>query len=54
MSETREVLCIDRFSYKISDHGHVNGFHLKKKSLLPVVRKTCCAIYLVEFSEEDS
>ena len=54
----RETLGMDRFSYKMSDHGHVNVFHLKKKSLLPVVRKTCgeacCAIYLVDFSEDAS
>ena len=58
MSETREALGMDRFSYKINDHGHVNDFHLQKKSLLPVVQTTCgeacCAIYLVDFSNEDS
>ena len=56
MSETRETLGMDKFSFQISDHGHVNGFHLKKKSLWPVVPKTYgeawCAIYLVDFQKK--
>ena len=37
VSETREVLGMDRFSHKISAHGHVNGYQLKKE-----IHVACC------------
>ena len=30
VSVTREALVMDMFSSRISDHGHANGFHVKK------------------------
>ena len=56
VSETREALGMDRFSHKISAHGHVNGYQLKKEIHVACCWKECgegcCAIYLVEFSED--
>ena len=58
MSETREALGMDRFSCKVSDYGHVNCFHIQKE--IPVAScpkdcgKACCAIFLVDSSEENA
>ena len=58
VSETRDVLRRGNIPMKLLTMGKSMVSIGKKKSLLPVVRKTsgevCCAIYMVDFSGEGS